>query len=116
MDDLVRLGQKTRALKHEFKRRCGFDLEGVRIPRRILETPTRAGVLDEGFLRQALQVYPAVRLARHCGCLRNSVQSCRLSSVASSLSIQTVPALSLNAFGLRRPQNRKSPFDSQTGL
>jgi aldehyde:ferredoxin oxidoreductase len=57
MDDLARLGQETLVLKHEFKRRCGFDLEGVRIPRRILETPTPAGVLDEGFLRQALQVY-----------------------------------------------------------
>ena len=56
-DDLARLGQETLTLKHEFKRRCGFDLEGVRIPRRILETPTPAGVLDEGFLRQALQVY-----------------------------------------------------------
>ena len=57
LDDLARLGQETLTLKHEFKRRCGFDLEGVRIPRRILETPTPAGVLDEGFLRQALQVY-----------------------------------------------------------
>jgi aldehyde:ferredoxin oxidoreductase len=56
-DDLTRLGQETLRLKHEFKRRCGFDLEGVRIPRRILETPTPMGQLDEGFIRQALQVY-----------------------------------------------------------
>jgi hypothetical protein len=47
----------TLNLKHEFKRRCGFDLEGVRIPRRILQTATPMGVLDEGFLRQALEVY-----------------------------------------------------------
>jgi aldehyde:ferredoxin oxidoreductase len=56
-DDLARLGQETLTLKHEFKRRCGFDLEGVRIPRRILETPTPAGRLEEGFIRQALQAY-----------------------------------------------------------
>ena len=56
-DDLARLGQETLTLKHEFKRRCGFDLEGVRIPRRILQTPTPAGQLDEGFIREALQAY-----------------------------------------------------------
>ena len=56
-DDLARLGQETLTLKHEFKRQCGFDLEGVRIPRRILETPTPMGQVDEGFIRQALQVY-----------------------------------------------------------
>ena len=56
-DDLARLGQETLTLKHAFKRQCGFDLEGVRIPRRILETPTPMGQVDEGFIRQALQVY-----------------------------------------------------------
>ncbi len=56
-DDLARLGQQTLAQKHEFKRRCGFDLEGVRIPHRIIETATPMGVLDEGFLRLALQSY-----------------------------------------------------------
>jgi aldehyde:ferredoxin oxidoreductase len=55
--DLARLGQETLTLKHQFKAGCGFDLAGVRIPRRILETATPMGVLDEGFLRQALQVY-----------------------------------------------------------
>jgi aldehyde:ferredoxin oxidoreductase len=56
-EDLARLGEETLRLKHEFKRRCGFDLEGVRIPKRILETATPMGVLEEGFLRQALHVY-----------------------------------------------------------
>ena len=56
-EDLARIGQETLRLKHDFKRGCGFDLAGVRIPRRILETPTPMGTLDEGFLRQALQVY-----------------------------------------------------------
>jgi aldehyde:ferredoxin oxidoreductase len=56
-EGLAKLGAETLTLKHEFKRRCGFDLEGVRIPRRILETATPVGVLDEGFLRRALQVY-----------------------------------------------------------
>ena len=42
-DDLARLGQETLTLKHEFKRHCGFDLEGVRIPRRVLETADADG-------------------------------------------------------------------------
>lgn len=58
-DDLNRLGQETLTLKHAFKRACGFDLEGVRIPRRILQTPTPMGQLNEGFIRETLQVYRA---------------------------------------------------------
>ncbi len=56
-EEMDRLGRETLTLKHEFKRGCGFDLESVRIPRRILETATPMGVLDEGFLRRALAVY-----------------------------------------------------------
>jgi Aldehyde:ferredoxin oxidoreductase len=53
-DDLARLGAETLARKHAFKVREGFDPARLRIPRRILETPSPLGTLDEDFLRQAI--------------------------------------------------------------
>ena len=56
-EELRHLGEETLRLKHAFKEREGFDLLQVRIPRRILETPTPHGALDEAFLRQAIAAY-----------------------------------------------------------
>jgi aldehyde:ferredoxin oxidoreductase len=53
-DDLKRLGQATLAGKNEFKVREGFDLPNIPIPHRIYETPSPMGMIDEGFMRQAL--------------------------------------------------------------
>jgi len=55
-DDLARLGRETLQRKHAFKAREGFSLEQLRIPRRILETRSPLGRLDEAFLRRVLQV------------------------------------------------------------
>jgi aldehyde:ferredoxin oxidoreductase len=53
-DDLTKLGRETLRRKYDFKVREGFDLAGLRIPRRILETPSPLGQLDEAFIRQAI--------------------------------------------------------------
>ena len=53
-DDLVRLGAEILKRKYEFKGREGFDAEALRIPRRILETDSPLGELEEGFMRQAI--------------------------------------------------------------
>ncbi|RME33996.1 MAG: aldehyde:ferredoxin oxidoreductase, partial [Thermoflexia bacterium] len=53
-DDLARLGAETLARKQAFKTREGFDPARLRIPRRILETPSPLGTLDEEFLRRAI--------------------------------------------------------------
>ncbi len=53
-DDLIRLGSDTLRRKYDFKTREGFDLAGLRIPRRILETPSPLGRLDKDFLRRAI--------------------------------------------------------------
>jgi aldehyde:ferredoxin oxidoreductase len=53
-DDLIRIGAETLRRKYAFKMREGFDAEGLRIPGRILETPTPLGRLDEAFMRQAV--------------------------------------------------------------
>jgi aldehyde:ferredoxin oxidoreductase len=53
-DELSRLGTETLWRKNQFKTREGFDLTQVRIPRRILETPSPLGTLDETFMRQAI--------------------------------------------------------------
>ncbi|NLG27034.1 MAG: aldehyde:ferredoxin oxidoreductase [Chloroflexi bacterium] len=52
--DLQRLGAETLRLKDAFKRREGFDLTGLRIPQRILETTSPLGAVDEAFMRAAL--------------------------------------------------------------
>ena len=53
-DELTRLGAQTLRRKNDFKAREGFDLAKVRIPRRILETPSPLGTVDEAFMRQAM--------------------------------------------------------------
>lgn len=55
--DLERLGIDTLRRKYAFKQREGFDLATVRIPKRIIETPSPAGPFDEAFVRQALAEY-----------------------------------------------------------
>jgi aldehyde:ferredoxin oxidoreductase len=57
VDDLTKLGSETLRRKYDFKIREGFDLAGLRIPGRILETPSPLGQLDEGFLRRAIVHY-----------------------------------------------------------
>ena len=56
-DDLARLGARVLREKYDFKFREGFELEGIRIPGRILETPAPAGDFDEQFLRRAITSY-----------------------------------------------------------
>ncbi len=53
-DDLNRLGADTLRRKYEFKLREGFKPEELRIPERILETPSPLGQIDEAFLRKAV--------------------------------------------------------------
>jgi len=56
-DELQRLGADVLKRKYDFKQREGFKLETLRIPRRILETPSPLGKIDEAFMRQAIQAY-----------------------------------------------------------
>jgi aldehyde:ferredoxin oxidoreductase len=55
--DLEKLGIETLVNKYAFKQREGFNLADVRIPARILETPSPYGPFDEDFLRKALVHY-----------------------------------------------------------
>ncbi|HSQ16951.1 MAG TPA: aldehyde ferredoxin oxidoreductase C-terminal domain-containing protein, partial [Anaerolineales bacterium] len=59
-DELARLGADVLKRKYDFKQREGFDLAKLRIPKRILETPTPLGTIDEEFMRQSLQAYGQV--------------------------------------------------------
>jgi aldehyde:ferredoxin oxidoreductase len=53
-DDLLELGADILRRKYAFKVREGFDAERLRIPGRILETPSPLGEVDQDFLRQAI--------------------------------------------------------------
>ncbi len=58
-DELSSLGQDTLRRKYAFKLREGFDPAALRVPRRILETPSPLGILDEHFIRQAVACFAA---------------------------------------------------------
>lgn len=51
---LKRLGAKILGQKNQFKAREGFKLSNIRIPKRILTTPSPLGKIDEDFMRQTL--------------------------------------------------------------
>ncbi len=53
-DDLTRIADDIMKRKHLFKKREGFELAKVRIPKRIIETASAYGSFDEAFVRQAL--------------------------------------------------------------
>jgi aldehyde:ferredoxin oxidoreductase len=56
-ENLARFGADALHRKYAFKRREGFDPASLRIPGRILETPTPLGKIDEEFMRQSIQAY-----------------------------------------------------------
>ena len=49
--DLQEIGGEIHREKYRFKFREGFSLDNIRLPKRILETPSPTGRLDEGFIR-----------------------------------------------------------------
>ena len=49
--DLQEIGEEIHREKYRFKFREGFSLDNIRLPKRILETPSPTGRLDEGFIR-----------------------------------------------------------------
>ena len=56
-EDLKELGWEIYREKYRLKLDLGFKPEEVRIPRRILETPTPFGVLKEEYMRRAIQYF-----------------------------------------------------------
>ena len=55
-EDLDALGMRILKLKQAYKASEGFDLEKVRIPKRILETPSSLGPIDEVFIQKTLSL------------------------------------------------------------
>lgn len=55
-EDLERIGKKILHEKYAFKRREGFDLQSVRIPGRILETPSSTGMIDRDLMEDVLKL------------------------------------------------------------
>lgn len=59
VDDLHAFGADTLHRKYAFKLREGFDPMTMRIPKRIMETPSPAGPFDEELLRKVIALYNA---------------------------------------------------------
>ena len=54
-EDLYRIGEEIHKAKYRFKTREGFSLDNLRMPKRIFETPSSIGKLDEEFIRVAIE-------------------------------------------------------------
>ena len=54
-EDLHRLGEEIHSEKYRFKFREGFSLDDYHLPKRIFETPSAVGALDEKYIRQTIQ-------------------------------------------------------------
>jgi aldehyde:ferredoxin oxidoreductase len=56
-EELIRLGKKIHKAKFDLNVREGFSAEAVRIPKRILETPSPSGQLSEEEIRQSVRLF-----------------------------------------------------------
>jgi len=56
-EKLEELGREIHRAKMDFKFREGFNLDTIRIPKRIFEVPTPQGLLKEEELRKAIAIY-----------------------------------------------------------
>jgi aldehyde:ferredoxin oxidoreductase len=55
-EELTSLGTGILKQKHTFKHQHGFDLKQIRIPQRILDTPSPHGKIEKTFMRQTLEL------------------------------------------------------------
>jgi aldehyde:ferredoxin oxidoreductase len=55
IDDLNRIGEEIHREKYRFKIREGFSLDNLRLPKRIFETPSPMGKVDEKFIRETIE-------------------------------------------------------------
>ncbi len=53
--DLLSIGKEIHREKYRFKTREGFSLDNLRLPKRIFETPSPIGKLDEKFIHKAVE-------------------------------------------------------------
>ena len=56
-EKLKSIGVEILKAKYNFKVREGFNLEKLRIPKRIFETPTPHGIISEEFLRDTIRIF-----------------------------------------------------------
>jgi len=56
-EELLELGRKIQKAKFDFNVREGFSPESLRIPKRVLETPSSSGQLSEAEIRQAVKLF-----------------------------------------------------------
>jgi aldehyde:ferredoxin oxidoreductase len=55
--ELEAAGRRIFDLKNSLRKKLGFDAMALRIPNRVLETPTPAGRVEEQFLREVVDAY-----------------------------------------------------------
>ena len=55
-EEFEKIGAKILHAKYAFKRREGFELTSLRIPGRILETPSSTGLIDRSLIEETLKL------------------------------------------------------------
>ena len=55
LEDLNRMGEEIHKRKYRFKIRHGFSLDDIYLPKRILETSTPSGQLNESYIKSAVR-------------------------------------------------------------
>jgi aldehyde:ferredoxin oxidoreductase len=56
-EELKEAGRRIFDLKNKLRKKLGFDISSLRIPGRVLETPTPSGMVSRQFLREVLEAY-----------------------------------------------------------
>jgi aldehyde:ferredoxin oxidoreductase len=56
-EDLTSVSQRIYATKLRIKKKLGFDLRNVKLPKRFFETPTMHGKLDEAVAYEIIEKY-----------------------------------------------------------
>ena len=63
-DHLQTLGEEILRSKNMFKFREGFDMDNMRLPKRIFKIPTPLGPINEGKLREIIRFYKELMLKK----------------------------------------------------
>ena len=63
-DQLQSLGEEVLRGKNMFKFREGFDMDNMRLPKRIFQIPTPLGPINEGKLREIIRFYKELMLKK----------------------------------------------------
>lgn len=52
--DLEQIGNQVHQMKYQYKRREGFSLDNLQLPKRVFETPSSVGIIDQEYINKCI--------------------------------------------------------------